>query len=163
MAAKPLVTLARWNGPLPSVDEWMDGRARILHYGATAEDRITVITIPSQPGERLSERDGVAPTSAEDAMHAAVTAAVDIAFRTIGDESGAHRQKLKEVLSSPGEQLDWRPLSIRLADELRPGFSAVLDGAVALYAEAEHNGVFIGIGAASSIPTEELALDLASS
>jgi hypothetical protein len=140
----------------------MDGRARILHYGAAAEDRITIITVSREPAQQLSERDGVAPTSAEDAMRAAVTAAVDIAFRTIGDGTSTYRQKVKEILSDPGEQLDWRPVEIRLVDEPQPGFRAVLDGAVALYAEAEHNGVFVGIAAASSVPTENLA-DLASS
>lgn len=163
MAVTPLVTLANWNGPSPSVDEWMDGRAGILHYGATAAERITVITVPNQPAQQLSETEGLVATSAADAMHAAVTAAVDIAARTSGDATSMDRQRAKEILSAPDEQLEWRPLTLHLAGEPRPGFRAVLPGAVALYAEAEHDGVFIGLAAASSVSVEELAMNLAES
>lgn len=163
VVATPLVTLADWNGPPPSVDDWMDGRARILHYGATAADRVTVITVSKQPAQQLSATDGIAATSATDAMLAAVTAAVDIVFRADGVETGMDRQQAKEILSAPDEQLDWRPLVLYLDGEPRPGFQAVIDGAVALYAETEHNGVFIGLAATSSVPVEELAMDLASS
>lgn len=141
----------------------MDGRARILHYGATATDRVTVITVYSRPAQEISATDGIAATSAADAMHAAVTAAVDIALRTASDETGMNRQQAKEILSAPEQRLDWRPLSLHLAGEPKPGFRAVLDGAVACYAEAQHNGVFIGLAAAQSVPVEDLAMNLASS
>jgi hypothetical protein len=140
----------------------MDGRAGVLHYGATAEDRITVITVSGSPRQQLSEEGGIAPTTAADAMHVAVNAAVDIALRTAKDEIAMNREHAKTILSAPDEQLDWQPRALQVAGRPRPGFCAVLPGAVALYAEAEYDGVFIGIAAASSVPVEELALNLAS-
>ena len=162
MAATSQVTLARWDGPSPSVDEWMDGRARILHYGSTVEDRITVITVAGQSTQQLSDEDGVAPTSVADAMHAAVTAAVDIAFRAAADKTVMDRERAKVILTAPEEQLDWRPFALHFAGGPRPGFRTVLDGAVAAYVEAENDGVFIGLAAASAVPVEQLTLNFTS-
>lgn len=121
--------------PLPaSVSAATLTALRVAGPSAYAVGREATKSVPKQ-GAAFCHRWG-GSTSAGDAMHAAVTAAVDIVLRASGSEIDARRQQAKETLSDPAEQVDWQPVVLHLAGEPMPGLRAVLDGAIAIYAQA---------------------------
>lgn len=150
------ITLLEWDGPAPTLEEWTHEAgpyATVLRYqGHEPSQQVAVISWERQGATMLSPRRGIIATSVEDAMGAAVAAAVSIIRELVRDWS-AIRPSAKRELDAAVE--GWHPTTLNVDGMRLVGRQRkVLD--LAWAAVTEFPGYCLAAAGSNAIPPDLL-------